>query len=123
MDWFSTIAALTGSEVSEKVDGKNLMPIIQDANAESQHQTVNWQLGGYDDETAQWAVRKGPWKLIGNVREPRGKEEPVDLPELFLVNLEEDISEQKNLAESQPKKLDELLGLHKNWLNSVNSER
>ncbi len=122
MDWFSTVAELTGSNVTEKVDGKSLMPIILDRKAKSQHDIVYWQLGGYDDKTAQWVVRKGPWKLIGNVVEPMGKGEKVDLPKLFLVNLEDDISEQNNIAGSHPEKLNELLKLHKSWLQSVQSE-
>ncbi|RTE53746.1 hypothetical protein EHW67_07345 [Arenibacter aquaticus] len=63
-----------------------------------------WQLGNYDDTNAQWAVRKGPWKLIGNVREPTGKGKKMDLEKLFLVNLDKDISEKNNLAKSNPKK-------------------
>uniref|UniRef100_UPI0018E17AB2 hypothetical protein n=2 Tax=Pareuzebyella sediminis TaxID=2607998 RepID=UPI0018E17AB2 len=82
----------------------------------------HWQLGGYDDTTAQWVVRKGPWKLIGNVNEPRGKEKSLKLPKLYLVNLEEDIAEEHNLVESNQDKLNELLELHKNWLSSVRSE-
>lgn len=123
MDWFSTIAELTGSTITEKVDGKSLLPIILDGKAKSRHDVVYWQLGGYDDKTAQWVVRKGPWKLIGNVNEPMGKAKKTDLPKLFLANLNDDISEQNNLAESNPKKLDELLELHKTWLNSVRSEK
>ncbi|HET8737978.1 MAG TPA: sulfatase-like hydrolase/transferase, partial [Pricia sp.] len=124
MDWFATIADLSGSHVAENIDGKSLMPIILDEKGESEHDVVHWQLGGYDDRTAQWAVRKGPWKLIGNVREPQGKEgQKADLPKLFLVNLDNDISEQNNLAASHPKKLDALLELHKTWLISVRAEK
>lgn len=123
MDWFSTIAELTEAEVSEKVDGKSLMPIIRDNTAKSQHDIVYWQFGSYDDKSAQWAVRKGPWKLMGNVREPTGKAEKIDLPRLFLANLDEDVSEQTNLVGSNPKRVDELLGLHKAWLKSVRSEK
>ena len=52
---------------------------------------------------------QGPWKLIGNVNEPLGEEKQKEMPELFLVNLDEDKSEQNNLAEFNPKKLNELL--------------
>ncbi|MDT7828364.1 sulfatase-like hydrolase/transferase [Pricia sp. S334] len=124
MDWFPTVADLTGSDVTEKVDGKNLMPIILDEKTKSRHDVVYWQLGDYDDRTAQWAVRKGPWKLIGNVREPQGKDQQKEgLPKLFLTNLDNDISEQNNLGASNPKKLNELLELHEAWLKSVRSEK
>lgn len=122
MDWFSTIGELTNSRVTEKIDGKSLMPVILKNKAKSQHEVLHWQFGSYDDKNSQWAVRKGPWKLIGNVVEPSGKGAKIDLPKLFLVNLEEDIAEQNNLAESNPKKLQELLSLHNTWLKSVQSE-
>ncbi len=123
MDWFSTIADLTESEVSEKVDGKSLMPIILNKKTKSQHDVVHWQLGSYDDKTAQWAIRKGPWKLMGNVNEPLGRNQKIELPDLFLVNLDKDVSEQNNLAESNAEKLEELLELHKVWLKSVRLEK
>ena len=123
MDWFSTIAELTKSDITEKIDGKSLMPIILDNQVESQHDVVYWQLGGYDDNTAQWVVRKGPWKLIGNVKEPLGESKQKAMPNLYLVNLNEDISEQNNLANKNPEKLNELLQLHVKWLDSVRLER
>src|SRR5690606_19199561 len=119
MDWFSTIGELTHSTVSHKIDGKSLMPVIMNDKTKSRHEVLHWQFGSYDDKTAQWAVRKGPWKLIGNVNEPSGKGKKIDLAELFLVNLEEDVTEQNNLAGSNPKKMQELLSLHRSWLKSV----
>ena len=122
MDWFSTIGELTNSKVAGDLDGKSLMPIILDDKKESLHEVVNWQFGDYDDETAQWAVRKGPWKLIGNVNEPSGSGPKINLEKLFLVNLDNDISEKNNLAKSNPKKMNELLKLHNSWIKSVRSE-
>lgn len=122
MDWYSTIGELTNSDIKDRMDGKSLMPVILDAKSESPHEVLHWQFGSYDDKTAQWAVRKGPWKLIGNVNEPAGAGMKIDLANLFLVNLADDIAEKNNLAESNPKKLQELLSLHKSWLKSVKSE-
>lgn len=122
MDWFSTVAELTHSKIDEKIDGKSLVPIIMDGNKTPAHDVVHWQFGNYSDEKSQWAVRKGPWKLIGNANEPMGQEKPSELPPLFLVNLDEDIAEKNNLAASNPKKVSELLELHKNWLKSVRKE-
>ncbi|SDL32757.1 sulfatase family protein [Kriegella aquimaris] len=122
MDWFSTIAELTNTQVTGNIDGKSLMPIILDDKKESQHKVMYWQINDYDDSLAQWAVREGPWKLIGNVREPSGNGEKIDVDQLFLVNLESDISEKNNLVKSNPKKLNELLKLHETWLNAVHKE-
>ena len=122
MDWFPTLAELTNSKVAADLDGKSLMPIILDNKKESVHEVVHWQLDNYDDKMAQWAIRKGPWKLIGNVREPIGKGEKIDLDKLYLVNLDNDIGEKNNLAKSDPEKLNELLQLHTSWIKSVRSE-
>ncbi|WP_127137618.1 sulfatase-like hydrolase/transferase [Flagellimonas oceanensis] len=122
MDWFRTIAELTDSKFDESIDGKSLMPVIKDVSKPSAHEVVYWQFGNYSDVKSQWAVRKGPWKLIGNVYEPMGKEKPSNLPSLYLVNLERDIAEKKNLAASNPKELTELLKLHKEWLKAVKNE-
>ncbi len=122
MDWFSTIAELTGAQVKGDIDGKSLMPIILDDKEESQHTVMHWQVNSYDDSVAQWAVRKGPWKLIGNVREPTSTGERTDVDQLFLLNLENDISEKNNLVKSNPEKLQELLKVHESWLKSVHKE-
>lgn len=122
MDWFATIAALTGAKISQRIDGKNLMPVILNEESPSQHEVAYWQYGSYDDSSAQWAVRKGPWKLIGNPNEPSGDEQPIQLKDLYLSNLEQDISETTNLVDSHPKQLKELLKLHKNWIKDIQDE-
>lgn len=123
MDWYPTIAELTGSSTNEGLDGESLMPIIQNKNRKSLHEVVHWQVGKHDDANAQWAVRQGSWKLIGNVREPMAHGQHAELPELFLVNLDEDVSEEKNVAETHPDKVQELLQLHQAWLEQVRKER
>ncbi len=122
MDWYSTIAELTSSKISEHIDGKSLMPVVLNEKAPSQHEVIYWQYGNYDDGVAQWAVRKGPWKLIGNPNEPLSSGGKMDLDKLFLANLDEDISEKKNLADSNPEKIKELMSLHQDWLKSIQSE-
>ncbi|MEL0201849.1 MAG: hypothetical protein VW892_04305, partial [Flavobacteriaceae bacterium] len=72
---------------------------------------------------AQWAVRKGDWKLIGNLNEPRGKgQKPFRAP-LFLVNLKNDPGERQNLLDQAPEKAEELLRLHRQWLQKVKTEK
>jgi arylsulfatase A-like enzyme len=122
MDWFTTIAELTGSKVSERVDGKSLMPVIKNGNSTSQHDILYWQYGNYDDSSAQWAVRKDNWKLIGNGNEPSTDGSKIEVDKIYLVDLDKDISEKKNLADDNPKKLKELMKLHESWLKSVRSE-
>ena len=63
-----TLAALAGVKlVDPDVDGKSLAKVIASADAPTPHEAVHWQVG--EDAAAQWAVRDGDWKLIGNVRD------------------------------------------------------
>jgi arylsulfatase A-like enzyme len=90
IDILPTIAYLTGSEVSEKpIDGKNIWPLLSGVNkAKSPHEKDGFYY--YSGDTAE-AVRRGAWKL----RIVKGKVE--------LYNLENDISETKNVALQYPK--------------------
>jgi arylsulfatase A len=80
-----------------------------------------WQHGSYDDNIAQWVVRKGDWKLIGNPKERIKDQEPIK-DKLFLANLKMDISETENLIDSYPEEAEKLITLHKAWLKEVKSE-
>ncbi len=127
MDWFPTIAEITRSGYDiGRVEGKSLLPVIRNENAETRHTELHWQVGAYDDQSAGWAVRKGEWKLLGNPRDPdpglkdrltgedfKGKDR------LFLVHLPTDIGEKRNLANEKPEVVRELLDLHRKWLAKV----
>ena len=120
MDWLPTIAELTNSEIIDKtIEGKSLMPIINDANAPSQHDVLHWQVGSYNDQKSQWAVRKGDWKLYANAKDSTTKKRLKKEDALFLINLKEDIGEQHNVARQYPEKVEELKALHDEWLKSA----
>ena len=59
-----------------------------------------WQLGRGGN--AQWVVRQGDWKLLGNPKDRSEKAPITKEDKLFLVNLAEDISEMTNLAPKHP---------------------
>jgi len=122
MDWFATIAELTGTDISSlHIDGKSLLPVLNDARAVSQHEVVYWQHGSADDKVAQWVVRKGAWKLIGNPKERiHGIEKSFG--KLFLSNLRMDISEKDNLVEKFPGQVEQLKQLHDEWLKNLKAE-
>ena len=108
-DWLPTLAALAKVPLVEKdIDGKNLAEVLQRADAESPHKWLRWDMGG------QWAVRKGPWKLIGNPR-PSMDGPPLQKEDkkLFLVNVEEDPGEETNRAEEFPERVKELQALRR----------
>lgn len=92
IDLLPTFVAFSGAtRPQKKIDGKNLLPLLKDPQANSPHQAFF-----YGTE----AVRQGNWKLKGNA----------------LFNLEQDISESQNVANQNPKvvaQLKTLLSNHK----------
>ena len=105
IDMMPTLAAASGilataESVSTRViDGVNLLPLTTEQGAANwQRETLFWQSGNYQ------VVRHGDWKLQVNQR-------PTDGFKQWLYNLAEDPTEQTNLAESHPQKLEQLKAL------------
>ena len=94
-----TIAELTGSKISEEIDGISFLPTLLGKEGQKQHDYLYWEfheLGG------RKALRKGDWKLIKyNIQKP-------DHAKVELYNLSTDIGEQNNIADSNPKLVSEL---------------
>jgi len=118
-DWFPTIAEIAGVEISggKKIDGKSIIPVIRSGDAPTPHPQFYWRLG--EGKRAQWAVREGSWKLLGNASEkirPEGTPElTAEDKKLFLVNLEEDIGEKSNVVKSHPDKVKHLQKLREDY--------
>jgi len=110
IDWFSTIAELCRIKAPDNLEGKSLVPLIQDAQKVSPHTGFIWQNNG------SWAIRKNEWKLIGDPMDSshKGKLDP-EKDKLFLVNLAKDSTEMNNLASKYPKKVKELLTEYQKW--------
>ena len=58
-----------------------------------------------------WAVRRGPWKLVGGNRDG-----------VMLFNLDDDIGERKNLALQRPDLVAELTAAYEEWARNVPGE-
>ena len=116
-DWLPTLADLAGIKLMKtKIDGKSLSPMIKFESKSSPHSTLHWQVGVGPKK--QWAVRQGPWKLIGNVRDSSnpakvGYAKPT---KLFLSNIEKDPEEKINWADEHPDIVKRLLEAHKSQL-------
>lgn len=109
-DWFPTLIKLAGLEMPDHpINGKSFASIILLNSKDSLHENFHWQF------KEQWAVRSGKWKLIGNPVDPVNKGSLTEKDSLFLVNLEEDVSELHNVAESNPEKVNDLLEIHESW--------
>jgi len=124
-DWMPTLAELAGVKlVNPDIDGQSLVPVIRSATAPSPHDVLHWQVGEHDK--AQWAVRRGPWKLIGNVQDTSDKSRNFTLTpadkKLFLSNLDQDLGETRNFAAQQPDVVEQLKTLHDQWLAKCRAE-
>lgn len=114
MDWFPTLAELTGAEIprGHVVDGKSMVPVLKNEKAESAHEEVYWRLGA-NPKNAKWVVREGSWKLLGNAAENVRPEGVAELTkedkQLFLANLEKDPGETTNVKEQNPEVVARLL--------------
>ena len=124
VDWLPTIAEIAETNLLHKeIDGKSLIEIIHDQGADTPHDVLHWYDGSGDD--GQWAVRQGPWKLIGNPKDSseRWPSESDALKEedrfLFLSNLEKDKTEITNYATQYPEVLERLHNLHINWKRKI----
>ena len=115
-DWFPTIAEICGVKLpSHKIDGTSIRDMIVDAGP-SPHDGFYWQLG--NGNGAQWVVRQGDWKLLGNPRD-RSATKPVPLGKLFLANLKTDVSESKNLAQEHPDVVKRLQAERERYLSTL----
>ena len=74
--------------------------VIASSDAESPHAHLFWLLG--NPKNGQWAVRQGPWKLLGNARDRGIPKNAPPVDKLFLANLEISQGEENNLQSQHP---------------------
>lgn len=100
LDVLPTALAVTGAKQlgKNKLDGVNLIPFVKEKTSAVPHQDLFWRRG------AAAAIREGKWKLI------RVKTDPI-----LLFDLENDLSETKNLAEKNPAIVKRLMDKIANW--------
>ena len=112
-DWLPTLVDLAVIEpLQHQINGKSIVSVLNSEDAISPHNYFHWAMGN-----DQWAVRKGEWKLIGHPRDPTQEVMLTGSDTLFLVNLDQDPGEKKNIREYHPGKTQELLEIHHQWLN------
>ena len=101
VDLLATAIAAAGGDVQPewKLDGVNLLPLLEGKSDASPHEALYWRFG------VQYAVRQGDWKLV--------KPSLDDPPHLF--NLAQDVGEKNDLAASQPEKVKQLQALWDAW--------
>ena len=121
-DWYPTIADLCGVRLPpHHLDGKSLVPLLQSKDSPSPHESFFWLLGR--GERAQWAVRQGDWKLLGNPTDRSEGVGKVNLPRRFLINLANDAGEKTNVASKHPEVVAELEAIMKGHVTSIDEAR
>lgn len=116
-DYYPTLLEAAGlpARPRQHVDGRSLVPVLQNSQATLQRDALFWHYPHYGNQGGSpgSAIRSGDWKLIEFFEPGRGIE---------LYNLAEDLGEQKNLAESHPEKANQLLERLQAWRTSVGAK-
>jgi arylsulfatase A-like enzyme len=102
LDILPTVLVAAGGTIDPqwKLDGVDLMPHLMKKSDATPHETLYWRFG------AQWAIRKGDWKLVAS---------RIDMNQPRLINLATDIGEATDLAAQEPEKLKELTADYQAW--------
>ncbi len=101
-DFLPTVCQMTGTAVPDEADGLSYLPTLLNAPGQQQHDYLYWE---FPERGYSVALRQGKWKAVrGNMQEnPTG---PIE-----LYNLENDLSEQHDVADQHPQKVKELTQL------------
>ena len=98
LDMAPTALAAAGIKAEDaKFDGVNLLPFLK-GDSGTPHDVLYWRYG------AQYAIRKGDWKLM---KGPEGT--------TLLYNLADDIGEKNDLYAKNPEKVKELSDIYEKW--------
>jgi arylsulfatase A-like enzyme len=110
-DWLPTLAEYCHIKLDKNdFDGKSLVPVINNTAANSLHsEGYCWAY------RKMWVARKGKWKLLGNPVDTSKKGVLTEADTLFLVDLEADPSESKNVATVHPEVVEELKKQFQLW--------
>ncbi|WP_372949476.1 sulfatase [Mariniphaga sp.] len=122
-DFFPTFREMAGigEPAFENTDGKSFVPILKNPQTEI-HQTLFWHYPHYHQGSGMvpaGAIRSGNWKLIEWYEKSLlGEQESA----YELYDLETDIGETKNLADSLKAKTTELAGDLQKWREDVGAQ-
>lgn len=130
-DFYPTILSMAGAEGdaehNKHVDGKDLTPLLKDANAKLEEREfhflkylslIHYKLPIPDKNRCVEVVIKGDWKLMEFYPMPDGYEGHYE-----LYNLSIDPYESKNVAEDHPEVIKELKQSMEDWKNDIDAPR
>ena len=108
IDVFTTALAASGVDppANLDLDSRDILPAITGSLERPLHDALFWNWIGKDSDKG-WAIRKGRWKLL------------ADKGNLELYDLSSDISESRNLADKEPRIVDELYTRYQTWQEQI----
>jgi arylsulfatase A-like enzyme len=114
VDWMPTLIELCGFDTdTSDMDGKSLLPIIENENTPSNHdEGYCWEYGRRGVST--WVARKGKWKLYANPYDT-SRRDYTYTEKFVLFDLENDPGESVNLYNQKPNIVNDLKSLYKIW--------
>ncbi|MDX1637181.1 MAG: sulfatase-like hydrolase/transferase [Balneolaceae bacterium] len=130
MDIYPTILELANREIPDNLDGRSLVPYLQDKKPYTAHKQLVWSNG-----RDSWVVRKGRWKLVHNIgwshssfvleqgKALRAGERYRYPGGIRLYDLENDIDESRDLSDEKPDLVEELSSIYNDWRNSMSEPR
>jgi arylsulfatase A-like enzyme len=114
---FAELAGVPGGSIPD-VDGVSLAGLLRSGGTEAPQRDLFWHFPGYlGAGKGAWrttpvsAIRSGRWKLLEFLEDRR----------VELYDLEADLSQTLNLAETQPEKAKELLEKLNRWRATVSA--
>ncbi|MEM7395902.1 MAG: sulfatase-like hydrolase/transferase [Verrucomicrobiota bacterium] len=92
-DVLPTFCDMAGIKTPEDLDGISYLPALTGKGEQKKHDYLYW---AFYEQGGKRAIRMGPWKMV----QLHLKKKPNSPMELY--NLDEDIGEEKNVAEAHP---------------------
>lgn len=125
VDFSPTLAGLAGAtpsaEVTAQVEGRSLLPLLENPNAPWAERTLFTHVGRWpfraDPETGKYqncAVRRGSYTLVS-----AGKPAGSTAPAWQLFDVKADPAQERNLASVKPEVVQELASAYDAWWQSV----
>jgi len=100
LDIYATAAANAKATAPKNIEGVDLVPYLTGRNSGRPHETLFWRQGG------KAGLRHGDWKLVR-----MGGRRDVGKAKWELYDLSNDLSEENNLANKNPARLNELVAI------------
>ncbi len=114
IDFLPTLCAAANIELKHRVDGEDLRPLLTGEKKTLDRDDLYWHYPHYSVQGGfpGGAIRSGKWKLI----------ERYEDGSVQLYNLDDDIGERKNLADSNPTRVTLMRKRLHQWYKQVDAK-